>query len=216
MAGFSDYEAYDAVGLADLVRRRKVTPTELLDAAIERVEARNPTVNAVVLPALRLRAEGDRRRLARRAAPRRAVSPQGPHRVARGGPTMRGSRFFADTPPAAADSEHVAPPEAGRAGRVRAHEHVRARALPDLRAAALRPHAEPVGPDPDLRRLERRRGGGRPARASFRSPTRATDSGRSGRPPPAAASSGSSRLAAGTRWRRTRARASAGSRRSTP
>src|SRR5262249_56100776 len=50
MAGFSEYEAYDALGLADLVRRRKVTPTELLDAAIERVEARNPTVNAVVLP----------------------------------------------------------------------------------------------------------------------------------------------------------------------
>ena len=50
MTGFSEYEAYDAVGLADLVRRRKVTPTELLDAAIARVEARNPTVNAVVLP----------------------------------------------------------------------------------------------------------------------------------------------------------------------
>ena len=49
MAGFSEYETYDAVGLAQLVRRRQVTPTELLEAAIERVEARNPTVNAVVL-----------------------------------------------------------------------------------------------------------------------------------------------------------------------
>ena len=32
MAAFVDYEAYDAVGLAELVRRRKVTPLELLDA----------------------------------------------------------------------------------------------------------------------------------------------------------------------------------------
>jgi amidase/6-aminohexanoate-cyclic-dimer hydrolase len=49
MNGFADYEQYDALGLADLVRRRKVSPTELLDAAIERVEARNGIVNAVVL-----------------------------------------------------------------------------------------------------------------------------------------------------------------------
>src|SRR5260370_12925229 len=49
MTGFADYESYDALGLADLVRRRLVTPTELLDAAIARVEARNPVVNAVVL-----------------------------------------------------------------------------------------------------------------------------------------------------------------------
>ena len=49
MSGFADYERYDALGLADLVKRRQVTPAELLEAAIERVEARNPTVNAVVM-----------------------------------------------------------------------------------------------------------------------------------------------------------------------
>jgi amidase len=49
MSGFADYEHYDAVGLADLVRRRQVTAAELLDAAIVRVEARNPRVNAVVM-----------------------------------------------------------------------------------------------------------------------------------------------------------------------
>ena len=49
MSGFADYEQFDALGLADLVRRRRVSPTELLDAAIERVEARNGAVNAVVL-----------------------------------------------------------------------------------------------------------------------------------------------------------------------
>jgi len=50
MVAFSDYEQYDAIGLADLVRRGKVTPPELLEAAIQRVEARNPTVNAVIMP----------------------------------------------------------------------------------------------------------------------------------------------------------------------
>src|SRR5262249_23297513 len=50
MSGFADYESYDGLGLADLVRRGKVTPTELLDSAIARVEARNPSINAIVLP----------------------------------------------------------------------------------------------------------------------------------------------------------------------
>lgn len=45
---FHEYETYDALGLADLVRRKQVTPQELLEAAIERVEARDPSINAVV------------------------------------------------------------------------------------------------------------------------------------------------------------------------
>jgi amidase len=49
MNGFTDYERYDALGLADLVRRRQVSAQALLDAAIARVEARNPSVNAVVM-----------------------------------------------------------------------------------------------------------------------------------------------------------------------
>jgi amidase len=39
MRAFKDYEAYDALGLAELVRRRTVTPLGLLEAAIARVEA---------------------------------------------------------------------------------------------------------------------------------------------------------------------------------
>src|SRR5712691_9908612 len=49
MTGFADYERYDALGLAALVRSGKVTPLELLDSAIARVEERNPKVNAVVM-----------------------------------------------------------------------------------------------------------------------------------------------------------------------
>jgi amidase len=107
MRGFADYEQYDALGLADLVRQRQVTPLELLEAAIERVEARNPAVNAVVLKLYDLA----RRTIA-------SSLPDGPFAGVpylmkdltasiAGVPMTRGSRFFADTPPATADSEHV-------------------------------------------------------------------------------------------------------------
>lgn len=43
-----DYEAYDALGLAELVRTRRVSARELVEAAIARIDARNPSLNAVV------------------------------------------------------------------------------------------------------------------------------------------------------------------------
>jgi len=48
MPTFAEYERFDALGLAELVRRREVSPTELVEAAIERIEAHNPQLNAVV------------------------------------------------------------------------------------------------------------------------------------------------------------------------
>ena len=107
MSGFADYEQYDALGLADVVRRKAVSPEDLLDAAIERVEARNPAVNAVVMPLYDFG--------------RKAIAdglPDGPFRGVpfllkdlggwlAGVRVTRGSRFFADAPKAAADSEHV-------------------------------------------------------------------------------------------------------------
>lgn len=107
MSGFADYEQYDAIGLADLVRRHQVTPHELLEAAIQRVEARNPAVNAVVM---KLYDHG-------RSAIDEGLA-DGPFRGVpflmkdltspiAGVPMTRGSKFFADTPPASADSEHV-------------------------------------------------------------------------------------------------------------
>jgi Asp-tRNA(Asn)/Glu-tRNA(Gln) amidotransferase A subunit family amidase len=108
MSGFAEYERHDALGLAELVRRRAVTPEELLDAALARMAARNPAINAVVMPL--------------EEYARTAIAdglPAGPFHgvpflmkdltasVARV-PMTRGSTFFADSPPAAADSEHVA------------------------------------------------------------------------------------------------------------
>jgi len=43
-----DYERYDGIGLAELVKTRQVSAQELLEAAIERVDLRNPASNAVV------------------------------------------------------------------------------------------------------------------------------------------------------------------------
>lgn len=48
MTAFSDYQEYDAVGLAELVRTKQVHPRELVEAAIERIERFNPRLNAVV------------------------------------------------------------------------------------------------------------------------------------------------------------------------
>ncbi len=52
----------DAVGQAELVRRGEVGPLELVDAAISRIEARNPVLNAVIhtrFEAARAEAAGD-------------------------------------------------------------------------------------------------------------------------------------------------------------
>jgi amidase len=43
-----DYSEFDGLGLAELVAKKAVTPLELVDAAIERIERHNPTLNAVV------------------------------------------------------------------------------------------------------------------------------------------------------------------------
>jgi amidase len=107
MSAFSDYENFDALGLAGLVARRDVSPEELLEAAIERVEAHNPAVNAVTM---KLYDYG-----------KKAIAnglPDGPFRGVpyllkdltasiAGIPMTRGSKFFADTPPSPIDSEHV-------------------------------------------------------------------------------------------------------------
>jgi amidase/6-aminohexanoate-cyclic-dimer hydrolase len=95
MSGFDEYDRYDAMGLAALVKRRDVSAAELLDAALVRAERLNPKLNAVVHPA------HDRAR----AAIARGL-PDGPFTgvpfllkdlgcEAIGYPTSAGSRFFA-------------------------------------------------------------------------------------------------------------------------
>ena len=44
----SDYLAHDAVALGELVRNRQVSPRQLVDVAIQRIQRLNPALNAVV------------------------------------------------------------------------------------------------------------------------------------------------------------------------
>ncbi|MEQ9258718.1 MAG: amidase [Roseovarius sp.] len=104
----SDYRERDATALAGLVRRGEVTALELLDTAIAEIERLDPHLNAVVMRGFE----------AARAAAAGAEASSGPFAgvpflakdinvdVA-GFATTHGCRFFADAPPARADSALV-------------------------------------------------------------------------------------------------------------
>ncbi|MGD9743090.1 MAG: amidase [Dongiaceae bacterium] len=96
MAGFPDYDKYDALGLAALVKTRAVSADELLEEALARTERVNPKINAVVHVA----ADSARKAIA-------DGPPQGPFTgvpfllkdlgaEAVGYRTHNGSRFFAN------------------------------------------------------------------------------------------------------------------------
>jgi Asp-tRNA(Asn)/Glu-tRNA(Gln) amidotransferase A subunit family amidase len=103
----NDYESYDGLGLAALVKKRATSASELLETAIARCEQRNPALNAVVIPMLEQ---------ARAAA--KADVPKGPfegvpfllkdlHLNVPGVRTTNGSSMFVDNVPAN-ESELVA------------------------------------------------------------------------------------------------------------
>ncbi|MEJ2747655.1 MAG: amidase [Anaerolineae bacterium] len=48
MNAFPEYDQYDGLGLAELVRRKEVAPGELVEEAIRRIERLNPQLNAVI------------------------------------------------------------------------------------------------------------------------------------------------------------------------
>ncbi len=91
---FPEYTSYDALGLAELVRQGKVSPRELVDTAIARIESLNPGLNAVIHPMFeRARREAE------------ATLPDGPFRgvpfllkdlsvLVAGEPMRAGSRFL--------------------------------------------------------------------------------------------------------------------------
>ena len=94
MAGFANYDSYDATGLADLVRRGEVTSMQLVEECISRIERVNPRINAVVLE-LFDRA-GLQAREARGDGPFAGVPFLIKDLIQRipGVPTQEGSRFF--------------------------------------------------------------------------------------------------------------------------
>lgn len=101
-----DYACHDAIGLADLIRRREFSAAELLETVLQRVAEVNPRLNAIVTPLY------DQARMAVEAG-----LPDGPFAgvpyvfkelvaSVAGVPTTSGSRLFANNMPAA-DSEIV-------------------------------------------------------------------------------------------------------------
>src|SRR5262252_4991369 len=56
----SQLSSYDALGLADLIKRKQISPLELLDDVIRRVERVNPKINAVLTKNLDIEKARDR------------------------------------------------------------------------------------------------------------------------------------------------------------
>ncbi|MCP4753893.1 MAG: amidase [Proteobacteria bacterium] len=99
MTTLSEYESYDALGLAELVRKGETSAAELLETAIELAEARNPRLNAIVCKMYDLARESIEKGL-----------PDGPLKGVpfllkdlgayyKGVPTTGGSQLFADFVP---------------------------------------------------------------------------------------------------------------------
>ena len=153
-----EYDCLDAIDLAALVRRGEVQPRELVEAAIERIERRDPATQRRRAPPLRARARGGRGAVGGRAAARRAVPAQGPV----GRDRRRAAHRRLPLParfPAELRRRGGTPLSRRRPGDPRPHQHARAGARRHHRAAAARPDAQPVGPRALGRRQQRRLGG---------------------------------------------------------
>lgn len=50
MFDFKEYDQYDGLGLAELIRTRQVSAAEMCEAAVAHIERLNPAINAVVTP----------------------------------------------------------------------------------------------------------------------------------------------------------------------
>ena len=106
----SDYASYDGLGLAALVARGDVTPLELTEEAIARIERHNGTLNAVILKMYEIARERAQKMPAGKGegafygVPFLLKDILGDHA---GVPTAQGCRFMADSP-AAMDSTLVA------------------------------------------------------------------------------------------------------------
>ncbi|MEZ4578940.1 MAG: hypothetical protein R2875_13325 [Desulfobacterales bacterium] len=88
MGTFKEYDTYDGIGLAELIQKGDISPQELCEEAISRIEKINPRLGAVVFPMFDL--AGNRRRApAGRPVFRGAVSFKRPARRVRGRPHDR-------------------------------------------------------------------------------------------------------------------------------
>ncbi len=95
MTAFKEYEDYDGLGLAELVKKRQITPEELLEAAVQRIDSLDPALNAVIY-----RAYDDCRQACRQGLPTGLFEGvpfliKDLNSCCRGMPLSNGSRFHA-------------------------------------------------------------------------------------------------------------------------
>ena len=153
-----------ATALRELIRSRRASVTEVLEAHLAQIERVNPKVNAIVT----LGGRGDRRRPRRRRRPRPrrgrrpALRPAGGPQGSRPDPRHPHHVRLADL-----QGLRARPRRADRrAHQGRRRDHGRQdqyagvrRRLADVQPGVRR-DAQPVRPDQDVRRQQRRRGGG--------------------------------------------------------
>ena len=126
MSRFPEFDHYDGLGLAELVRAGQVSAAELVDEAIARIESRDALVNAVI-----------RRLFEQGRETVRAATPDGPFggvpfllkdllSDVKGVPTCCGTGILGDVR-APHDSEMVTPLPESRARHPRQDQHARVR-----------------------------------------------------------------------------------------
>ena len=155
MSRFSNYQDFDALGLADLVRARHVSPQELLQEARSRLSKVNPILNAVICPmdtlAESLAAKTDTQ------APFCGV----PFLVKdlmlpfAGFPLSNGSAAMKKYIPGA-NSDMAESDCPGRLGHIRKDQYIRIGRLVDYGSLRFRGNQEPLGSQPEFGRLQRR------------------------------------------------------------
>jgi hypothetical protein len=132
MANLDEIAFLDAIAQAELVRNKEITPLELVEAAIERIERLNPSLNAVITPMYDLARE-------------RAAGPlEGP---------FAGVPFLLKDILASYGGVRMTLGAALLSGFV--PDHARAGPCPHLRAGCLRSDQESVGHREDHRRVVR-------------------------------------------------------------
>ena len=159
---FAEYAEYDGLGLAALVAKGQVTPLELAEEAIARIEKHNPRLNAVIYKMYDQ--ARDTAKQARRGARggRSAACPSCSRTSSATTPACRrsyGARFLSGMPAAQDDTLVVRFKAAGLVplGKTNVPEFG---LLPTHRVGAVRRLPQPLEPRPLHRRLERRLGGG--------------------------------------------------------
>jgi amidase len=98
MSIFPEFHKYDGVGIAELVHTKQISPTELVEEVISRIETHNPKINAVIY-----KMYDQARKIAQ------GTLPNGPfkgvpfllkdmHATVEGVPTSCGTRMLKDIP----------------------------------------------------------------------------------------------------------------------